>query len=129
MRGSDLRRLLLKLRRGAEARAAWKEELAAHPPNHDDWFGYAELCLFLGDEAEYRRARRDLLAQFGSATDPTVAERAGRACLLLPAPEDELRQAVALTERAVAAGRAGTRVRLPVFPVRRGLGAVSPGPV
>ena len=76
-----------------------------HPPEHDDWFGYAELCLFLGDEAEYRRARDDLLAQFGSATDPTVAERTGRACLLLPAAEDELRQAVALTERAVAAGR------------------------
>ena len=45
-----MRRLLLKLGRGAEARAAWKEELAAHPPAHDDWFGYAELCLFLGDE-------------------------------------------------------------------------------
>ena len=70
MRGSDLRGLLLRLGRGAEARAAWKEELAAHPPKHDDWFGYAELCLFLGDEAEYRRARRDLLAQFGSTTDP-----------------------------------------------------------
>ena len=100
-----LRGLLLRLGRGAEARAAWKEELAAHPPKHDDWFGYAELCLFLGDEAEYRRARRDLLAQFGSTTDPAVAERTGRACLLLPAPEGELRQAVALTERAVAAGR------------------------
>src|SRR6202043_780642 len=77
---------LLKLGRGAEARSDWKEELAAHPPNHDDWFGYAELCLFLGDEAEYRRARSDLLAQFGTDTDPAVAERTGRACLLLPAP-------------------------------------------
>jgi eukaryotic-like serine/threonine-protein kinase len=102
-----MRRLLLRLGRGADARAAWQEDLAAHPPKHDDWFGYAELCLFLGDEAEYRRARRDLLAQFGSATDPVVAERTGRACLLLPAPEGELRQAVALSERAEAAGRAG----------------------
>lgn len=102
-----LRGLLLKLGRGADARAAWKEDLAAHPPSHDDWFGYAELCLFLGDEAEYRRARGDLLAAFGSATDPVVAERTGRACLLLPASEDELRQAVALTERATAAGRPG----------------------
>ena len=94
--------LLLRLGRGAEARAAWKQELAGRPPAHDDWFGYAELCLFLGDEAEYRRARRDLLAQFGATTNADVAERTGRACLLLPAPEDELRQAVALTERAVA---------------------------
>ena len=48
-----------------------------------------------------------MLAHFGSTTDLAVAERTGRACLLLPGSEDELRQAVALTERAVAAGRPG----------------------
>jgi eukaryotic-like serine/threonine-protein kinase len=117
----DLRRALLRLGRGAEARAAWKEDLAAHPPEHDDWFGYAELCLFLGDEAEYRRARRDLLAQFGTVTDRRVAERVGRACLLLPAPEDELRQAVALTEPAVAGGRLGHELAFPYFLFTEGL--------
>jgi serine/threonine-protein kinase len=101
------RALLLKLGRSADARAAWKEELAALPASHDDWFGYAELCLFLGDEAEYRRARRDLLAQFGSTTDPVVAERTGRACLLLPAAEGELSRAVAILEGVEAASRAG----------------------
>jgi tetratricopeptide (TPR) repeat protein len=116
-----LRGLLLKLGRGAEARSDWKEALAAHPPNHDDWFGYAELCLFLGDEAEYRRARRDLLAQLGTVTDRGVAERVGRACLLLPAPEDELRQAVALTERAVAGGRLGHELAFPYFLFAEGL--------
>jgi serine/threonine-protein kinase len=95
------RGLLLRLGRGAEARAAWKEELADHPARHDEWFGYAELCLFLGDETEYRRARRELLAQFGSSTDSVVAERVGRACLLLTGTEDEVTQAAALTERAV----------------------------
>jgi len=97
------RGLLLKLGRGAEVCTDWKAELAAHPPKHDDWFGYAELCLFVGDEAEYRRARGDLLARFGASMDRDVAERTGRACLLLPAPEGEFEQAVALTERAVAA--------------------------
>ncbi len=116
-----LRGLLLKLGRVSEACAVWKEELAAHPPNRDDWFGYAELCLFLGDEAEYRRARTDLLAQFGSATDPEIAERVGRACLLRPAPEDELRQAAALTERAVAAGRPGHELAYPYFVFAEGL--------
>ena len=82
---------------------AERQELAANPPKHDAWFGYAELCLFLGEEEEYRRARRDLLARFGLSKDPIVAERTGRACLLLPASEDELRQATALTDRAVAA--------------------------
>ncbi len=118
----DLRKALLKLGRGSEVCAAWKEELAAQPPAHGDWFGYAELCLFLGDEAEYRRARRDLLMQFGTVTDPAVAERVGRACLLLPASEDELRQAVALAERAAAAvGRPGHQFGYPYFRFAEGL--------
>jgi eukaryotic-like serine/threonine-protein kinase len=50
-----------------------------------------------------------------------VAERTARACLLLPAPEDELRQAAALTERAVAAGRAGRELALPYFLFAQGL--------
>jgi serine/threonine-protein kinase len=116
-----VRGLLLRLGRGADARAAWKEDLAGNPPRHDDWFGYAELCLFLGDEAEYRRARSDLLAEFGPATDPVVAERTGRACLLLPAAEAELRQAVALTERAVAAGRPGREFAYPYCLFAEGL--------
>ncbi len=70
---------------------------------NDDWYGYAELCLFLGEEEEYCRARQVLLRRFGATTDPHVAERTARACLLLPAAGDELRQAVALAERAAAA--------------------------
>jgi serine/threonine-protein kinase len=115
------RGLLLRLGRAAEVRADWREELAARPPAHDDWFGYAELCLFLGDEAEYRRARHGLLAQFGSTTDRAVAERVGRTCLLLPPPEDELRQAVALIERSVAGGRAGHERSYPYFLFAEGL--------
>jgi serine/threonine-protein kinase len=107
------RRLLLRLGRGAEVHSAWKQELATHPPAHDDWFGYAELCLFLKLQDEYVSARLALLNQFGASTDATVAERVGRACLLLPAPEDELRKAVGLTEHAVAAGRQGHEFAYP----------------
>ncbi len=95
--------LLLRVGGAPELRLAWQKALAANPPDHNAWFGYAELCLFLGDVDEYRRARCDLLARFGASTDHYVAERTGRACLLLPASEDELRQAAALTDRAVAA--------------------------
>ena len=116
-----LRGLLVKLGRGAEARVVWEESLAAHPPNHDDWFGYAELCLFLGEEAAYRRARTELLTQFGAANDPAVAERVGRASLLLPVPVDELRQAVALTECAASAGRPGREFAYPYFLFAEGL--------
>jgi serine/threonine-protein kinase len=116
-----LRDLLLHLNRCAEARVEWQKYLAVNPPKHDAWFGYAELCLFIGEEEEYRRARRDLLARFGSATDPVVAERTGRACLLLPAPVEELGQAAALAERAVAVGRTGHEYAYPYFLFVRGL--------
>jgi serine/threonine-protein kinase len=43
-----------------------------------------------------------LLGKFGAATDPVVAARTARACLLLPAAEDDLRHAAALAERAAA---------------------------
>ena len=88
--------------RGTEALASWRKVLEANPPEHDAWAGYAELCLFLGQEAEYRRARRALLERFGPNTAPYVAEPVGRACLLLPGTDDELRKGVALVDRAVA---------------------------
>jgi serine/threonine-protein kinase len=99
---NGLRSVLMRRGRGEEVRVAWQKALAANPPEHDAWFGYAELCLFLGHEEEYRRARRAMLARFGATSDPSVAERTGRACLLLPASDSELQQAVALINRALA---------------------------
>jgi serine/threonine-protein kinase len=100
-----LRRILLRQGRRQEAQAVWRKVLDANPPEHDAWSGYAELCLFLGQQEEYRRARRALLERFGATTDPYLAEPVGRACLLLPGTEDELRKGTALTDRAVAAKR------------------------
>jgi serine/threonine-protein kinase len=94
--------LLVRLGRGDEALAEWQRSLKADPPEHDAWYGYAELRLFLDQEDEYRRARQALLKQFGGTTNPVVAERTARACLLRPATEGELRQAVALAERVIA---------------------------
>jgi len=86
-------------------RAAWQKALEAGPPEHDAWFGYAELCLFLGKEDAYRRNRTALLKRFGKTTDSVVAERTARACLLLPASGEELDQAAALADRAVTLGK------------------------
>jgi serine/threonine-protein kinase len=107
--------------RGEEVRREWKKALEADPPEHNAWFGYAELCLFLGDEAEYRRARQDLLRHFGASRDPYVAERTARALLLLPATGDELQAAVALAERAVAAKATTPQHIYPYFLFARGL--------
>jgi serine/threonine-protein kinase len=118
---SLVRSILVQLGRGEEARAAWQTALDADPPEHDAWFGYAEFCLFLGREDEYRRGRRALLGKFAAATDPLVAARTARACLLLPAAEDELRQAAALAERAAAVEPAKYPGIYPSFLFIRGL--------
>jgi serine/threonine-protein kinase len=95
--------------------------LKANPPHHDAWYGYAEFCLFLGQEDEYRHARQALLSKFATTTDPQVAERTARACLLLSASEDELRQAAALADRALAADRAKYQWAYPFFRFVQGL--------
>jgi serine/threonine-protein kinase len=118
---SQVRSILMQLGRGEEARAAWQTALEADPPEHDAWYGYAEFCLFLGREEEYHRARRALLDKFAAATDPYIAARTGRACLLLPATEDDLRQAAALAERAAAVEPAKYPEIYPSFLFVRGL--------
>jgi serine/threonine-protein kinase len=122
-----LRSVRMRQGRGEEVRVAWRQALAADPPEHAAWQGYAELCLFLGQEEEYRRSRRALLGRFGASTEPFSAERIGRACLLLPAPADELRQAAALVDRAVAAGRAKPDWAYPYFLFAKGLAAYRQG--
>jgi serine/threonine-protein kinase len=115
------RSVLMRQGRSDEVLAGWRKALEANPPEHDAWFGYAELCLFLGQQEEYHRARRALLDRFGATTDPYVAERVGRTCLLVPATGDELRKGDALTGRAVAA-RGSTPARVyPYFRFARGL--------
>jgi tetratricopeptide (TPR) repeat protein len=112
---------LIRQGRLEEARVTWRTVLEGNPLDHNAWFGYAELCLFLGREDEYRRARRDLLARFFFTNNPYFAERTGRACLLLPATGEELRQAVALTRRAAAYDPSRDPRDFPWFLLARGL--------
>jgi eukaryotic-like serine/threonine-protein kinase len=86
-----------------QARVIWGKVLERHPPHHDAWHGYAQLCLFLGNEDAYRRARRALLDQFGlTANSWIVGERSSLACLLSPDSDDDLRRTVKLLDLAVA---------------------------
>jgi eukaryotic-like serine/threonine-protein kinase len=112
---------LLRQGRLEEARVAWQTALRGNPLDHNAWVGYADLCLFLGREDEYRRARRDLLARFFMTDNPYFAERTGRACLLMPATGDELRQAVALARRAAASDPSKDPGSYPWFLFARGL--------
>jgi tetratricopeptide (TPR) repeat protein len=118
---NGLRGFLLRHGRANEARLAWRKALDGNPPEHHAWYGYAELCLFLGQQGEYRQARRDLLARFGATAEPLVAERTGRACLLLPGTDDELRRAADLVDRALAADPGKYGWARPYFLFARGL--------
>ena len=64
---------LMRQGRLEEARVAWQTALEGNPLDHNAWYGYAELCLFLGREDEYRRARQDLLARFVTTSNPYFA--------------------------------------------------------
>jgi serine/threonine-protein kinase len=116
----DLVTTLVQRGRLDDARAAWDELLERDPPDHEFWYGYAELCLFLGQQDQYRRAQRALLERFGATTNPFDAERTARACLLSPITGDELHQAVTLAKRAVAQ-RSGDEWGHPYFQFLHGL--------
>jgi tetratricopeptide (TPR) repeat protein len=116
-----LRDCLLRVGHLERARAAWQSVLATAPAEHKEWYGYAELCLFLGDESEYLRQRQQLLRRFGATTDAYVAERTSRTCLLFPAAGEELATAKALSDRALAVDRSKNAGAYPYFLFARGL--------
>ncbi len=100
-----LRTIRLRQGRPEEARLAWRRFIDRHAKVHNDWHGYAELCLFLGDVAEYERGCRELLTRFESSTDPHIHERIGRTCLLLPETPQRMQRAAVLIDRALAADK------------------------
>jgi serine/threonine-protein kinase len=108
-------RLLRQGYAAEEVRKLWRSALAAAPPNHEAWDGYAELSLFLGREDEYRWARQELLKRFATTSDPHAAERTGRACLLLPGANDELQKAAVLIGKALAADQSKLEPWVPPF--------------
>jgi serine/threonine-protein kinase len=100
---APIRSIQFRLGQGPVTAEGWRTAIDANPRLHAAWSGYPELCLFLGLHEEYLRARQDLLVQFGETTDQYIAEPVSRSCLLMPAPEEVVRRANALADRALAA--------------------------
>jgi serine/threonine-protein kinase len=98
-----LRSLLSREGRWDELLAAWRTHLEGPGRPIDRlWAEYAVCLAFRGCADEYRRACIAALNEAESKTDPRDWEVAGRACLLLPPRESELRRATALIDRALA---------------------------
>ena len=75
------RLLGIRAGRGEEVRRGWRKTLDGRPFALDAWDGYAELCLFLGELDEYRRARRSSSRMSSPAASPaTPSASAGPAC-------------------------------------------------
>ena len=82
----------------------FNRSVAADPTNHYAYHYLAPLLVQTGDVEAYRSLCERALSQFEGTTDPTVAERLAKDCLMLPPPAGSLEQFAKLADKAVAAG-------------------------
>jgi tetratricopeptide (TPR) repeat protein len=93
------------LGRWDEALAAYGQAVALGTDVHDTWNHAAILWARTGDRDGYRGHCRRMLNRFGPTTDPMIAERTAKACLLVPLGGPEQVAACDLADRAVALGQ------------------------
>jgi tetratricopeptide (TPR) repeat protein len=93
---------LLSLGKPEDAAAAYRRAIAPDPDFHDGQNHAATLWLQTGDRAGYREHCCRMLDRFGPTTDPVLAERTARACLVMPLGGPEQEAACDLADRAVA---------------------------
>jgi serine/threonine protein kinase len=78
------------------------------PTDHLAYHFLAALLVRDGDMEAYRRHRERILAQFGSTTNPIVAERMSKDCLIFEPPASELPAIEKMANVAIAAGPSHT---------------------
>ncbi len=79
----------------------WDIQLKSYPDSSATWEQYAKYSAFMRHKAEYENARTQMLSRFSNTTDPQVAERIGRACLLMPGSDEQTQRATELVDRAL----------------------------
>ncbi|HLH53319.1 MAG TPA: protein kinase [Verrucomicrobiae bacterium] len=89
------------------------------PTNHFAFHYLAPLLAFNGDRAGYEKLRQTVLARFGAAKDPTVAERMAKDCMILPPDPDQLDQLSTMADTALRAGPGNSE--WPYFQFAKGL--------
>src|SRR5262249_42241549 len=96
------------------AAADYARAVKASPPRADLWCDYAPLLIQAGDRDGYRALRPRLLDEYGTTTDPVVAERVAKACLLVEG--GDLDRVMRLITTALGGGGAGFEVS-PSYPL------------
>ena len=88
-----------------QALTNWNWVVQYAPEDHLGYHYLAPLLLQIGDIAGYERCRAEILRRFGNTSDPQIAERLTKDCLILPPSAD---QSATIGRMADVAGRMDT---------------------
>jgi hypothetical protein len=81
------------------------EELRKSDPTNSSYYHQrAPLLVAIGDVEGYRRLCGEIVSRFRNATDPYVADKMAKDCLLLPSAGADLKSVAALADVAVSSG-------------------------
>ncbi len=72
-----------------DAARAYSAVVNLDPEDHWGWYQCSALHLYIGDIAAYQRDCREMLKRFGHTTNPVLAERTAKTCLLWPDVADQ----------------------------------------
>jgi Flp pilus assembly protein TadD len=75
-----------------------------NPSDHDAYHSLAPLLAQSGDHEAYYRLCARILRQFGESSDPVIAERMAKDCLILPPPAATFEAIDKMVETAMKAG-------------------------
>jgi tetratricopeptide (TPR) repeat protein/tRNA A-37 threonylcarbamoyl transferase component Bud32 len=92
------------LARFSEAASDFKRAIELRPELAEAWFWLAPILAREAKPEIYREHCRRTLEQFGAATDPVVAERTAKVCLILPSSGADLERVTRLADLALSAG-------------------------
>jgi serine/threonine protein kinase/predicted Zn-dependent protease len=87
-----------------DAAADFQKALEQEPDSHELHHSLAPLLIQSGEVQGYLKLRQTLLRRFAATTDPIIAERMAKDCLLLPIAMEANELADAWTETAIQAG-------------------------
>jgi tetratricopeptide (TPR) repeat protein len=87
-----------------DAAADFRKALRQEPDNHELHHSLAPLLIQGGEVQEYLKLRQTALRRFAATSDPIVAERMAKDCLLLPIAMEARERVDTWTETAIQAG-------------------------
>jgi serine/threonine protein kinase len=90
--------------RWTDADAIASELCSADPTNPSSYHRRAPLLVARNDVEGYRRLCGEIISRFSNATDPYVADKMAKDCLILPSSGVDLRPVAALADLAVDRG-------------------------